>query len=146
MLRMEEYRLLNVERTWSHWFEEDAGHMAHPYDAALETYLADQGVPFHVRKTQGTGWAARRHQLEALERWYASGWSRLDTRLRSSITEGVVVFLSLFDDNPAVHRAFCPPRSAYLGQRRTRRATAAPADRHTARLADRCSPSTSRSR
>ena len=66
--------------------------MAHPYDAALETYLADQGVPFHVRKTQGTGWAARRHQLEALERWYASGWSRLDTRLRSSITEGVVVF------------------------------------------------------
>ena len=116
VLRMEEYRLLNVERTWSHWFEEDAGHMAHPYDAALETYLADQGVPFHVRKTQGTGWAARRHQLEALERWYASGWSRLDTRLRSSITEGVVVFLSLFDDNPAVHRAFCPPRSAYLGQ------------------------------
>ena len=23
------------------------------------------------------------------------------------------MFLSLFDDNPAVHRAFCPPRSAY---------------------------------
>ena len=36
-------------------------------------------------------------------------------RLRSSITEGVVVFLSLFDDNPAVHRAFCPPRCAYSG-------------------------------
>ena len=27
------------------------------------------------------------------------------------------MFLSLFDDNPAVHRAFCPPRSAYLGTR-----------------------------
>jgi hypothetical protein len=25
----------------------------------------------------------------------------------------VVVFVSLFDDSPAVHRAFCPPRSAY---------------------------------
>jgi hypothetical protein len=25
-----------------------------------------------------------------------------------------VVFLSLFDDSPAVHRAFCPPRSAYI--------------------------------
>ncbi len=58
---------------------------------------------------------ARKHQLEALERWYNHGWSRLDARLRSSITEGVVVFLSLFDDNPAVHRAFCPPRSAYMG-------------------------------
>ena len=41
------------------------------------------------------------------------GWRRLDQRLRSSITEGIVVFLSLFDDNPAVHRTFCPPRSAY---------------------------------
>jgi hypothetical protein len=48
-----------------------------------------------------------------VERWYLHGWSRLDGRLRSSITEGVVVFLSLFDDSPAVHRAFCPPRSAY---------------------------------
>ena len=55
----------------------------------------------------------RRHQLEAVERWYVHGWSRLDGRLRSSIVEGIVVFLSLFDDNPAVHRAFCPPRSAY---------------------------------
>ena len=70
---------------------------------------------YEVRSPQGTGWAARKHQLEALERWYLNGWSRLDARLRSSITEGVVVFLSLFDDNPAVHRAFCPPRSAYTG-------------------------------
>lgn len=115
LLATEEYHLLGVQRSWTHWFEEDADHMAHPYDSELETYLADQGVPFIVRKAQGPGWAARRHQFEALERWYQHGWSRLDTRLRSSITEGVVVFLSLFDDNPAVHRAFCPPRSAYMG-------------------------------
>src|SRR5207249_6802076 len=31
------------------------------------------------------------------------------------ITEGIVVFLSLFDENPAVCRAFCPPRAAYAG-------------------------------
>jgi hypothetical protein len=115
MLSTEEYHLLGVQRSWTHWYEEDADHMAHPYDSELETYLADQGVPFIVRKAQGAGWAARRHQFEALERWYQHGWSRLDSRLRSSITEGVVVFLSLFDDNPAVHRAFCPPRSAYMG-------------------------------
>lgn len=68
-----------------------------------------------MQRAQGSGWATRKHQLEALERWYIHGWSRLDARLRSSITQGVVVFLSLFDDNPAVHRAFCPPRSAYMG-------------------------------
>ena len=33
--------------------------------------------------------------------------------MKASIVEGVVVFLSLFDENPAVYRAFCPPRSAY---------------------------------
>ena len=115
LVPMEEYRLLAAQRSWTHWFEEDAEHMAHPYDSELETYLDGQGVSYRVQRAQGSGWAARKHQLEALDRWYVHGWSRLDTRLRSSITEGVVVFLSLFDDNPAVHRAFCPPRSAYMG-------------------------------
>jgi hypothetical protein len=117
LLSRVEYELHDTSRAWSHWYEEDAEHMAHPYDSELETHLAGATIPYEVRRAQGTGWAARRHQLEALERWYVHGWSRLDPRLRSSITEGVVVFLSLFDDNPAVHRAFCPPRTAYLGTR-----------------------------
>jgi hypothetical protein len=71
-------------------------------------------VSYVVQQAQGTGWAERRYQLDAVERWYLHGWSRLDARLRSSITEGVIVFLSLFDDNQAIHRTFCPPRSAYV--------------------------------
>src|SRR6266511_1447346 len=90
--------------------------MAHPYDADLEGYLAPRKIPYRVGQPQGEGWKARRHQLDAVERWYRYGWSRLDARLRSSITEGVVVFLSLFDDDPAVHRAFCPPRTAYSAE------------------------------
>ena len=35
-------------------------------------------------------------------------------KVKASIVEGVVVFLSLFDENPAVYRAFCPPREAYI--------------------------------
>ena len=34
-------------------------------------------------------------------------------RLRTSIVEGISVFLSLFDDNPAVKRVFCPPKETY---------------------------------
>src|SRR5438105_18034 len=30
------------------------------------------------------------------------------------LLEGIVVFLSLFDENPAVHRAFCPSRDVYI--------------------------------
>ena len=109
-----EYREHCIQKPWTHWFPEDAEHMAHPYEADLENFLAACKVVYEVRKPKGAGWAARKHQLEAVERWYVHGWSRLDGRLRSSIVEGVVVFLSLFDDSPAVHRAFCPPRSAYV--------------------------------
>jgi hypothetical protein len=109
-----EYREHCIQKPWTHWFSEDAEHMAHPYVADLETFLSSRNVVYEVRKPKGAGWAARKHQLEAVERWYVHGWSRLDGRLRSSIVEGVVVFLSLFDDSPAVHRAFCPPRSAYV--------------------------------
>jgi hypothetical protein len=109
----EEHRLHCTQLPWTHWFAEADTEMAHPYDAALEIHLADHQIPFRVQRPKGSGWQARRHQLDAVERWYLHGWSRLDARLRSSITEGVVVFLSLFDDNPAVHRAFCPPRAAY---------------------------------
>src|SRR6266852_5268246 len=110
-----EYRLHCVHAPWVHWFPEGPESMAHPYDSELETFLASRHVPYRVEKPQSTGWRKRLHQLEAVERWYRHGWSKLDARLRSSITEGVVVFLSLFDHNPAVQAAFCPPRSAYAG-------------------------------
>jgi len=110
-----EFHLLGLSRSWTHWFQDEEGQMAHPYDSELDTFLHEKGATYRVRKAKGGGWADRRHQLEAVERWYLGGWTRLDTRLRSSITEGIVVFLSLFDDNPSVHRAFCPPRSAYMG-------------------------------
>jgi hypothetical protein len=37
----------------------------------------------------------------------------MDGRLRTSIVEGISVFLSIFDDNPAVKRVFCPPKQCY---------------------------------
>ena len=91
--------------------------MAHPYDAELETYLKSQGVPYEVRTPAGRGLGRTRAPARSARALvHAAAGVGSITRLRSSITEGVVVFLSLFDDNPAVHRAFCPPRSAYMGQ------------------------------
>jgi len=110
------YELQGVgELGWEDWFQDGPDHMARPYSADLESLLASRGVPFHVRRAQGTAWLERKHQLDAVNRWFTYGWKRLDNRLRSSITEGIVVFLSLFDDNPAVHRTFCPPRRVYSG-------------------------------
>ncbi len=116
IIRREAYEAHCRHAPWRHWFDEDAEHLAHPYQADLEDFLAKRGVAYVARPTTSSAWAGRKQQLEAVQRWYNSGWTKLDARLRSSIVEGVVVFLSLFDDNPAVHRAFCPPRSAYVGE------------------------------
>ena len=98
---------------WRDWFQEGPEHMARQYSADLESHLQEHTIPYEVRRTRGTGWLDRKHQIEAVDRWFTYSWKRLDNRLRSSITEGIVVFLSLFDENPAVHRTFCPPRSVY---------------------------------
>ena len=50
-------------------------------------------------------------QVEAIERWYVHDWSALDAKLRTSIVEGISVFLSLFDQ-PEVAGVFCPPPPA----------------------------------
>jgi hypothetical protein len=55
----------------------------------------------------------RRQQFEAVKRWFYQDWARIEPKLRTSIVEGISVFLSLFDDNPDVKRIFCPPKEAY---------------------------------
>ena len=65
-----------------------------------------------------------REQVEAIERWYLHDWTALDAKLRTSIVEGISVFLSLFDQ-PQVAGVFCPPppepdESIYIRTHRTR--------------------------
>ncbi|MEP7308917.1 MAG: hypothetical protein ABJA98_25720, partial [Acidobacteriota bacterium] len=46
-------------------------------------------------------------------RWFDDDWMRIEPKLRTSIVEGISVFLSLFDDNPKVKYTFCPPKATY---------------------------------
>ena len=48
-----------------------------------------------------------------MNRWFHYDWKRIEPKLRTSIVEGISVFLSLFDDNPDVKRTFCPPAECY---------------------------------
>jgi len=117
VIRNEDYETHYAsEPRWPQWAPEDPLHIAHPNDAALETHASDHRIPFVVRRTKGTAWLARRDQVLAVDRWYKSGWSNLDGRLRSNIKEGIIVFLSLFDADPTVNRAFCPPAEAYVSE------------------------------
>ena len=51
--------------------------------------------------------------MEAVKRWFYHDWRRIEPKLRTSIVEGISVFLSLFDDNPSVKPTFCPPKECY---------------------------------
>ena len=55
----------------------------------------------------------KRAKLEAVKRWFHNDWQRIEPKLRTSIVEGISVFLSLFDDNPKVKRVFCPPKECF---------------------------------
>ena len=83
----------------------------------LERLLVTLDVSFERRRadlTQPSDPAARkREQFAAVQRWFQHDWMRIEPKLRTSIIEGISVFLSLFDDNPSVKYTFCPPKACY---------------------------------
>src|ERR1051326_589926 len=105
-----------------HPFERDpqANRMKAPFSAALQRYLDAHKVEYELQSESGQSggdgapWdEQRRQQFEAVKRWFYQDWLRIDPKLRTSIVEGISVFLSLFDDNPGVKRVFCPPKETY---------------------------------
>jgi hypothetical protein len=110
----EEYHGVIRQAPWTLWEMMGETQFAHPHDGDLEQYLADLGIPFKVLTGTAAIGADRKHRYQAIKRWYENTWMKLDAKVKASIVEGVVVFLSLFDENPAVHRAFCPSRESYI--------------------------------
>jgi hypothetical protein len=86
-----------------------------PATPELRQTLRKRGVPFESRSLLDPSQADpdRLDQLEAVKRWFNEDWKRMEPKLRTSIVEGVSVFLSLFDDNPKVKRVFCPKPECY---------------------------------
>ena len=76
-------------------------------DAALRTKLGELGVEYEIEVAGGGAGREFAERVEAIERWYDKDWSQLDAKLRTSIVEGISVFLSLFDQ-PEVASVFCP--------------------------------------
>ena len=89
-----------------------------PWSAALARALTEAGIGFETQHEVGGPSAGpdtdrKREQLAAVRRWFEHDWQRIDQKLRTSIVEGISVFLSLFDDDPTVKRIFCPPKACY---------------------------------
>ncbi len=95
-------------RPWE--FNDQTGEMTNPADSELVEALQQRGVTFRLEEPEPAG--DRQRELQTVITWHRHDWGKLDTRLRSSIVEGVSVFLSLFDQ-PDVADVFCPPKEVY---------------------------------
>ena len=113
---------------------EDAGFEAHPArqddmmapgEADVILCLTTHNIDHRIERTESAAAQDIRLRVEAVNRWYVHDWNTLDNKIRSSIVEGVSVFLSMFD-LPSVARVFCPPRPEAQPFRGT--AAAGPAD------------------
>src|SRR3984957_7825588 len=81
----------------------------------LTAVLKDKAIQWEAENVGGRKQISpeKKEQLEAVKRWFNHDWRRIEPKLRTQIVEGISVFLSLFDDNPAVKRTFCPPAQCY---------------------------------
>jgi TraM recognition site of TraD and TraG len=86
-----------------------------PATPELRQTLQNKGIGFESRSVLDPSQAdpEKLAQLEAVKRWFEDDWKRIEPKLRTSIVEGISVFLSLFDDNPKVKRVFCPKKDCY---------------------------------
>src|ERR1700721_2633983 len=86
-----------------------------PATPELRQLLRKRGIPYESRSLLDPSQAdpEKLEQLQAVKRWFEEDWRRIEPKLRTSIVEGISVFLSLFDDNPKVKRVFCPKKECY---------------------------------
>jgi hypothetical protein len=55
-------------------------------------------------------------RFQSIQYWYWEHWKFFRSEVKTSIIQGIVVFLSLFETDPQVRRVFCPPIELYEGK------------------------------
>ena len=86
---------------------EDGKEMRAEWSPELEQKLKELGIKPRIVWEPGAGDDVR-ERVAAVKRWFDNDWQKLDNKIKSSIVEGVSVFLSMFD-MPDVAAVFCPP-------------------------------------
>jgi hypothetical protein len=57
-----------------------------------------------------------RERWQSVHYWYWEHWKFFRSEVKTSIVQGIAVFLSLFETDPYVRRVFCPPKELYRGE------------------------------
>ena len=76
------------------------------YTRPMKEKLDELKIAHEIAWEPGPG-EDTRERVEAVKRWFVHDWQALDNKIKSSIVEGVSVFLAMFD-MPDVAKVFCP--------------------------------------
>ena len=76
------------------------------YTRPMKAKLDELKIAYRIVWEPGPGDEIR-DRVEAVKRWFVHDWQTLDNKVKSSIVEGVSVFLAMFD-MPDVAQVFCP--------------------------------------
>ncbi|MDE0165208.1 MAG: TraM recognition domain-containing protein [Bryobacterales bacterium] len=95
-------------KNWE-WKDEPNNEQSAVADSNLAKILSELGIDNRTVTPPAPVSSPRLKRIEAVRRWYQFDWTKIDTKLRTSIVEGISVFLGLFD-TPEVARIFCPPK------------------------------------
>ena len=76
------------------------------YTRPMKAKLDELKIAYRIVWEPGPGDEVR-DRVEAVKRWFVHDWQTLDNKVKSSIVEGVSVFLAMFD-MPDVAQVFCP--------------------------------------
>ena len=76
------------------------------YTRPLKAKLDELKITHEIVWEPGPGQDTR-ERVGAVKRWFVHDWQTLDNKIKSSIVEGVSVFLAMFD-MPDVAKVFCP--------------------------------------
>jgi hypothetical protein len=96
--------------------DHDANQYIAPWSEILESNIREQTTieaRIYSRKPYDP---VEKERWGSVNFWYWEHWKHFRAEVKTSIVQGIAVFLSLFDTDPNVRRVFCPPRELYEGK------------------------------
>jgi hypothetical protein len=86
------------------WTEELESALLRQTDIAASLYSRKPGDP------------EKHGSWESIHYWYWEHWKFFRSETKTSIVQGVAIFLSLFETDAKVRKVFCPPKELYEGK------------------------------
>ncbi len=97
-------------------WNKDAGLYLIAWTEALENLLTQETSAEFDVFTRKPYPPEQRDRFDSIQYWYWEHWKFFRSEVKTSIVQGIAVFLSLFETDPDVRRVFCPPKELYDGK------------------------------